>query len=261
MSKGPGPSWSFRFFLPLVAPVLVLFLWQGASDLGWIKPALLPAPLAVGKAFLDLLASGELWHHWRVSMVRVLEGFLAGSGLGILLGLGLGLSPRLERALWLVTGFLRPIPTIAWIPVLILWMGIDEGSKVTVIAVGSFWPVLLNTLRGVRDTDPKLLEVARALEKGPRTLLLRVVLPSAFPAILTGLRIAMGIAWASVVGAELIAASAGVGYLIMYAREVSQPDVMLAGVAVIGLTGILIDLAFERTERRFLRWQTRGEGQ
>ncbi len=192
--------------------------------------------------------------------MRVLQGFLLGSGLGVLLGIGLGLSPRLERALWLVSGFLRPIPTIAWIPVMILWMGIGESSKVTVIAVGSFWPVLLNALRGVRDADPKLLEVAKVLQKSTKTLLFGVILPSAFPSIFTGLRIAMGIAWASVVGAELIAASSGIGYLIMYAREVSQPDVMLAGVAVIGLTGILIDWVFSVLEERLLPWNPKGEG-
>lgn len=206
------------------------------------------------------MGSGELWGHWRVSFMRVLQGFLLGSGLGVLLGIGLGLSPRLERALWLVSGFLRPIPTIAWIPVMILWMGIGESSKVTVIAVGSFWPVLLNALRGVRDADPKLLEVAKVLQKSTKTLLFGVILPSAFPSIFTGLRIAMGIAWASVVGAELIAASSGIGYLIMYAREVSQPDVMLAGVAVIGLTGILIDWVFSVLEERLLPWNPKGEG-
>lgn len=257
---GPkGPSWTFRFLLPLLVPFLLLFLWQKASDLGFIRVTLLPSPLTVGKTFVDLMASGELWGHWRVSMARVLQGFFLGSGLGVLLGIGLGLSPWLERALWLMTGFLRPIPTIAWIPVMILWMGIGESSKVTVIAVGSFWPVLLNTQRGVRDTDPKLLEVAKVLQKGTRTLLLRVILPSAFPSIFTGLRIAMGIAWASVVGAELIAASSGIGYLIMYAREVSQPDVMLAGVAVIGLTGILIDWVFVLLEERLLPWNPKGE--
>jgi sulfonate transport system permease protein len=143
---------------------------------------------------------------------------------------------------------------------MILWMGIGESSKVTVIAVGSFWPVLLNALRGVRDADPKLLEVAKVLQKSTKTLLFGVILPSAFPSIFTGLRIAMGIAWASVVGAELIAASSGIGYLIMYAREVSQPDVMLAGVAVIGLTGILIDWVFSVLEERLLPWNPKGEG-
>ena len=247
-------SFAYRFLLPLGFPILILILWQAASDHGFLRPSLLPAPLAVVLALGDLLASGELWEHWRISFLRVVQGFLAGSLLGVTLGFTLGLSPRIERVLMLLTGFLRPIPTIAWVPMLILWMGIGESSKITVIAVGSFWPVLLNTLQGVRGTDRGYLEVARVLQKDRGTILLRVILPSALPSVLTGFRIAMGIAWASVVGAELIAASSGVGYLIMYAREVSQPDVMLVGVAVIGLTGLLIDALFLLLERRLLRW-------
>jgi sulfonate transport system permease protein len=127
-----------------------------------------------------------------------------------------------------------------------------------VIAVGSFWPVLLSASQGVRSVNPHYLEVARVLEKDRFTLLTRVILPSALPSLFTGYRVGMGIAWASVVGAELIAASSGIGYLIMYAREVSQPDVMLVGVAAIGLTGLLIDFVLLRLERVLLKWN-RGQ--
>jgi len=176
--------------------------------------------------------------------------------LGLIAGLIMGLSRSMERLLSLITGLLRPIPTIAWIPALILWMGIGESSKITVIAVGSFWPVLLSVIQGVRSTDPKYLEVARILEKDRVTLLTKVIIPSALPSIFTGLRIGMGIAWASVVGAELIAASSGIGFMIMYAREVSQPDVMLVGVAAIGLTGLLIDFLLLQLQRRLLKWNS-----
>jgi sulfonate transport system permease protein len=205
---------------------------------------------------LDLLKSGELLKNIGVSLLRVLEGFAIGAGLGLIAGFIMGLSPSMERVLSLITGLLRPIPTIAWIPALILWMGIGESSKITVIAVGSFWPVLLSAIQGVRSTDSKYLEVSRILEKDRVTLLIKVIIPSALPSIFTGLRIGMGIAWASVVGAELIAASSGIGFMIMYAREVSQPDVMLVGVAAIGLTGLLIDFLLLQLQRRLLKWNS-----
>jgi sulfonate transport system permease protein len=166
----------------------------------------------------------------------------------------------MEKSLVLVTGLLRPIPIIAWVPVLILWVGIDEASKVTVIAIGSFWPVLLNSIHGIRGTDPKFLEVARILGKSRWTILSKVIFPSALPSIFTGLRIGVGIAWTSVIGAELIAASSGVGYLIMYARELSQPDVMLVGVFSIGIVGLSIDFLLRRVERRVLRWNLVHQG-
>jgi sulfonate transport system permease protein len=237
-----------------VVPILLLVFWQQLSDHGYLKPTVMPSPVTLWLTCLEMLKSGELFHHLGVSLLRVAQGFAWGAGMGLAMGLAIGLSPLAERGLFLVTGLLRPIPTIAWVPALILWAGIDESSKVIVIAIGGFWPVLLNTLHGVQSTDRKYLEVARVLQKDRFTVLTKVVFPSALPSIFTGLRIGMGIAWASVVGAELIAASSGIGYLILYAREVSQPDVMLVGVAAIGLTGLLIDFLILKLENRLVKW-------
>jgi sulfonate transport system permease protein len=231
-----------------------------ASDHGFLKPSILPSPWIIAQTLTVLLKSGELFDNLKISLFRVLEGFGVGAGLGLILGFSMGLSRRMERALVLFTGLLRPIPTIAWVPALILWMGIGESSKVTVIAVGSFWPVLLSAIQGVRSADPKYIEVARVLEKSTYTLITNVIIPSALPSVFTGLRVGMGIAWASVVGAELIAASSGIGYMIMYAREVSQPDVMLVGVAAIGLTGLLIDFLLLKLQRRLLKWNPAWTG-
>jgi sulfonate transport system permease protein len=251
------PKYPFYFYLlPFILPVLLITVWQLASNLDWLQSSILPSPLVIAQTLLDLLKSGELLKNIAISLLRVLEGFAIGAGLGLIVGFIMGLSKSMERVLSLITGLLRPIPTIAWIPALILWMGIGESSKITVIAVGSFWPVLLSAIQGVRSTDPKYLEVARILEKDRATLLTKVIIPSALPSIFTGLRVGMGIAWASVVGAELIAASSGIGFMIMYAREVSQPDVMLVGVAAIGLTGLLIDFLLLQLQRRLLKWNS-----
>lgn len=133
-------------------------------------------------------------------------------------------------------------------------MGIDEASKVTVIAIGSFWTVLVNVIQGIRNTDKKYLEVATILEKNKFTLFTKVILPAALPSIFTGLRVGIDVSWRSVVGAELIAAASGIGYMIMYARELSQTDVMLAGVFSIGITGLLIDYSLKKLEKRLLKW-------
>ena len=186
--------------------------------------------------------------------MRVAQGFIIGAGLGILVGVQVALSRKLQTAVSLIFGVLRPIPVIAWIPVLILWMGIDEGSKITVIAIGSFWTVLVSVIEGIKNVDKKFLEVATILEKDHITLLTKVILPAALPAIFTGVRVGIDVAWRSVVAAELIAAASGIGYMIMYARELSQIDVVLVGVLSIGFTGIIIEQLLQLLEKRLLRW-------
>jgi sulfonate transport system permease protein len=242
------------FLFPLVVPIVLLVGWEALSSRGLIRASILPAPSTIWQTALEMLKSGELINHIWTSLVRVIQGFAAGGLLGLILGFLIGLSEKVERSLVLITGLLRPIPIIAWVPVLILWMGIDEASKVTVIAIGSFWPVLLNVIHGIRNTDRKFIEVGRVLEKSRLSLWWNVILPSSLPSIFTGIRVGIGIAWMSVIAAELIAASSGVGYLIMYARELSQPDVMLVGVVSIGITGLLIDVVIRRLESHFLKW-------
>lgn len=247
-------------FLALAVPVILLVVWEALSQAGIIRASILPAPSVIVLTLLKMLKTREIFVHLGISILRVFQGFALGASLGVILGILIGLFKQVEKALSIITGLLRPIPVIAWVPVLILWMGIDEASKITVIAIGSFWPVLLNTIHGIKNTDKKYLEVAEILEKNKLTLLIKVVIPSALPSIFTGLRIGVGIAWMSVIGAELIAATAGIGYLIMYARELSQPDVMLIGVFSIGITGLLIDVFLGYLEARFLKWNVNIRG-
>lgn len=206
-----------------------------------------------------MLLSGELARHLGISLLRVLQGYVVGCVLGVAVGTVMALVRKFDRALTLILGIIRPIPIIAWVPVIILWLGIGEVSKVSIIAMGTFFPVLLNTIQGIQSTDIKYREVALVLEKSHASLLLHVIFPSALPSIFTGLRLGLGTAWMSVVGAELIAASSGIGYLISYAGQLSQPDVMLVGVFTIGFIGLLIDVLIKFIQSRLLRWSDAGQ--
>lgn len=189
-----------------------------------------------------------------IATIRVAKGFLIGAVLGILVGTIIGFSKFFNRFLGSLVGIFRPVPMIAWIPLLILWLGIGEETKVSLITVGTFWPVLLNTIHGIQSVDPKLLEVAKILKKGKVTVICRVILPSALPAMFTGLRLGMGSAWSCVVAAEMIAASKGIGFMITYAREVSKPAEVMVGVFVIGTIGLLIDVVIQKIQKHILRW-------
>ena len=232
----------------------VLVMWEVGGNLGWVNPTILSKPSRVLSKFLQMAGDRSLLKHIVASLLRVLKGFFIGAGIGLLLGLLIGLSERLEAVANLFVGILRPIPPIAWIPLLILALGIGEESKVTVIAIGSFWPMLLDTIHGVKSTGKDLLELGRVLEKSKLTVITKIILPSAVPAIFTGARQAISRAWSCVVTAEMIAASSGVGFLIQYARELSQPALMFVGVAMIGLIGVMIDIIMMRLEKRLLFW-------
>lgn len=232
----------------------LLIFWEIASSNCWINPTIMSRPTKIWTKLLQVLEDGSLFLHVLASLGRVFKGFLIGAGLGLVLGLFIGLSERLEVVASLFVGILRPIPPIALIPFLILMLGIGEESKVTVIAIGSFWPMLLDTINGVKSADSELFELGRTLEKSRKTIIFKIILPSAIPAILTGARQSISRAWSCVVTAEMIAASMGVGFLIQYARELSQPALMFVGVVVIGLIGLLIDLVMMKIEKKLLYW-------
>jgi len=246
--------WLQTNYLAVLLPVVLVGIWEGVGQLGWIRTTLLPLPSAIAEVLFELMKSGELFVNLGISILRVAEGFIIGATLGVLVGVQVALVKKLRIAVSLIFGVLRPIPVIAWIPVLILWMGIDEGSKITVIAIGSFWTIFVNVVEGIKNVDKKYLEVATILVKDRNTLLLKVILPAALPSIFTGVRVGIDVAWRSVVAAELIAASSGIGYMIMYARELSQIDVVLVGVFSIGCTGIVIDKLLRLLENRLLSW-------
>ncbi len=239
----------------LLVPVLLLSLWSVASANSWLPVQILPAPGVVWQTLLDTAASGDLLTNTVISLQRVLEGFSLGAAAGLAFGLMLGLAPSLRELFDPTFLFVSQVPPIGWIPLLILVIGIDEGMKVTVIAWSTFVPVVLNMAQGVRDVPQPLRELGRVLTFDPWYQLTRVVLPSAVPAIFTGLREGMANAWQTLVAAELFASSEGLGYLITQARQLFQLELVLAMVLVLGLTGLILNGGFALIEQRLLRWQ------
>jgi sulfonate transport system permease protein len=242
-------------------PIIILLVWQSLSYLGYIKPILLPPPSQVAQTFWTLLVSGDLPRHIGISILRVLEGFGIAAVLGLSLGTAIGLSRTLDRLTDIIIQVIKPIPPIAWIPLAILWFGIGEESKVYIIFLGAFFPIIVSTIDGIRQTDQKYVELAKILEVPQIRFIRQVIIPGAFPAIMTGLRVGLMVAWMCVVAAELIAASSGIGYLIMDARQLSRSDVVLVGMITIGVTGKLMDSLIKWLERRLITWKASYAGQ
>lgn len=243
-----------NLLISIAAPILVLWGWHYVTVSGVTNQAILPSITKVVDTALTLIENGKLAGHLQISFQRVLKGFLIGAICGVVLGTLMGYSKFFHRFFGSLVGILRPIPMIAWIPLLILWLGIGEQTKVTLIAVGTFWSVLLNTIHGIQSVDYKLLEVAKVLKKTKVSVIFQVIVPSAVPSIITGLRLGFGVAWSCVVAAEMIAASKGMGYMINYARETSKPAEVLVGVFIIGLIGLLIDTILLRIQKRLVKW-------
>lgn len=242
-----------RFAQGFLVPIVLLILWEVAARNGWVKSSITSSPTAIASALWNWIQKGTLFTNVAISLWRALLGFVIGSGAGILLGIALGLSQRAYTLLRVVVGILRPIPLIAWIPIMIILAGIGEVSKLIVISIGTFWPLFLNTYDGIRGVDVKYLEVATILRKGRGETIARVVLPAAVPHIFTGLKLASGNALMGVVGAEMFAASSGIGFLVTYAKDLGQPGKMFAGVFVIALLGWILNLIVEHVETKIAK--------
>lgn len=242
------------FLASLILPVLLIALWEFAAQKQWINVSLFPSPGRIVQAFFRQIQNGKLPQNIMISLQRVILGYIFGAILGVIVGIALGLSKKAYRVFSFILELLRPIPIIAWVPVLIMWLGIGESSKVVVIIIGSFWPVFLNTYDGIRNVSDKYIEVAAMFRKTRFETITRVMVPAALPYIFTGLRIGIGSAWVSVIGAELIAAAAGLGFMISYSRELAQPANMYVAVFTIGIIGYLINVAIKWVEKRALRW-------
>ncbi|MCK9919152.1 aliphatic sulfonate ABC transporter permease SsuC [Microbacteriaceae bacterium K1510] len=237
-----------------ILPVAIIVVWQLLSSTGFIPVRVLPAPSDVVVAGWKLLLSGELPKNMWVSFWRATVGFAIGGGIGFALGLANGLSRRSERVLDSTLQMVRNIPHLALIPLVILWFGIDETAKIFLVALGVFFPVYINTQHGIRNVDPQLVEMGRTYGMTPATLFWRVYLPGALPSIFVGLRYALGIMWLTLIVAETIAASSGIGYMAMQAREFLLVDIVVLSILIYALLGKLADSAARLLERLCLSW-------
>lgn len=240
--------------LPWLVPFLLLISWQLASNIGLLHSRVLPAPTAVVAAFWQLLISGELWQHVKVSAARAMLGLFIGGGLGFILGLLNGSSKIASTLLDSTLQMIRNIPALALIPLVILWFGIDETAKLFLVAVGVFFPMYINTYHGIRAVDPQLIEMGKSYGLSPWGLYKNIIFPSALPSILVGLRFALGLVWVLLIVAETISAQAGIGYMTMNAREFLQTDIVLVGILLYALLGKLADSLALHLEKHLLRW-------
>lgn len=247
-------AWVPRRFSGLLLPLALLALAEALARSGWVAPHLFPPPSSLWATAGELLDHG-LAGHVAASATRVAIGFLAGGLAAVLIGGAVGLSPRVERLLDPTLQALRAIPSLAWVPLLLLWLGIDEAPKLTLIAIGAFFPVYMGVVAGFRDVDRKLVEVARMAGLARWALVRRVLLPAALPAVWTGLRSGLGLAWMFMVAAELIAASQGVGYLLTDGRETGRADIVLTAIVLLAVLGQASDGVMRAAERRLLRWR------
>lgn len=237
---------------------ILLGIWESVCRAGFVSPLFLPAPSDILAALTDMITGGEIGESLIASLYRIITGFAAGSLLGLLVGLVTGTSALADRAMTPLVNILYPIPKIALLPLFILWLGIGELSKVTIIALGVFFPVAMNTYSGVKNVDPLLIKVAVSFNAGWVYTMRCVVLPYALPMIFAGLRIAAGTALLLLVAAEMIAAEKGIGALILHYGDLMITDRLMAGVIVLSLLGLVFGLILEWLEKKLVPWsQTR----
>ena len=236
-----------------------LAIWWVVSTTGLANPSLLPPPVTVAKSIFELSSDGILFLSIAVSFGRALGGFLLATAIGVPLGILVGRLPAVAAVVNPWVELLRPVPPIAFLPLVVLWFGISETSKLIVVCYGALFPILINTVHGVTSVDNNLIRAARALGASPRQIFHLVVLPAAVPSIVTGMRLGAGMAIFVLVAAELLGSSAGLGWLIMDSREHFFTDRIMVGIVTLGVMGFLINHGLLMLEHRLVRWRPESE--
>lgn len=240
--------------LSWIAPVVLLASWEVLAQMGWLSPQVLPAPSKVVKTAFKLAISGTLLNDLGVSMLRAGIGFAIGGGIGFALGTLVGFSRIAEAFIDRSVQMIRAIPFLALLPLVIVWFGVGEGQKIFLVSLGVAFPIYINTTLGIRQVDPKLLELGRVQGLGTWQLIRRIILPGALPSILTGIRYSLATAWLALVVAETIGAQSGLGFLAMDAREFLRTDVIVLTIVIYALIGVAADSIAKLLERRLLAW-------
>jgi sulfonate transport system permease protein len=254
------PGWLHNWrtpevFLRLLSPIALLFLWELASQLGLIPQRIIAAPSQIGGTLWAMIVSGELGKHLLVSLQRALLGLSIGVSVGVVAALITGLSKRGEVILDSPMQMLRTIPSLALVPLFILWFGIGEFTKIALIVTGTTFPVYLNLFAGIRNIDPKLIEAANTLGLNRRELIWHVILPGSLPSFFVGLRYSLGISWLALVFVEQINTTAGIGFLASDARDFMRTDVIVICLLIYSVLGLLIDGLIRTLERFALAWR------
>ncbi|WP_176057185.1 ABC transporter permease subunit [Paraburkholderia sp. BCC1876] len=249
ISKGTLYRW-----LSWLVPVLVLVLWQVAAQVGLIAPQVLPAPSSVAATALELARSGELFVHLGVSLLRAATGFAIGGSVGLALGVLVGFSPLAQALLDRSVQMVRAVPFLAMLPLVIVWFGVGEVAKIFLVALAVLFPMYINTMLGIRQIDPKLMELAKVIGLDWTAIVRRIVLPGAMPSILTGVRYALAHAWLALVIAETLATTKGIGFLAMDAREFLQTNVILLTIVIYAIIGVVADALVRLLEAHYLSW-------
>lgn len=251
----PGPALQGALFV-----ALLLAAWEGASALGWLRPFQFPPPSRIAGAAWEMAVSGfpegqRIWTHAAVTLARIFQGFALAMVLAIPLGLVIGRSPVLDAMTLPIVTFARSVATLSLLPLAIVWFGIGELSKVVLIAYACFWVMLTNTVAAVKYVDPVLIRAARTMDVSGARLFLQVVLPAATPRLIAGARVALGVGFMVIVGAEMVGTIQGLGALIMEARTFYRTDLSIVGMAALALLGLGLTGALAWLERVLLPWQ------
>lgn len=236
----------------VILPLAIILIWQLVSHYEIVNNYILPSPLHIYLRCIELIKDGSLQQNILASLIRVIIGFFIALLLSIPLGIILGLNSRVKLFLNPILNFFQQIPGIAMIPIFILWLGIDESSKIAIIVYSAIFPILLNTINGIETTDKNLLEVAIINGISKVGLAYRVYLPSMLPSLFVGLRLGLSYCWRSLVAVELLGASEGLGYLIQQGRELAQPETMFLGVLILGIIGMIFDNLSKAIERKIV---------
>lgn len=255
LSGGLATRLASRFAVAIAVPVLGLVLWELAASAGWLNARLMPPPSRTLATLWSLAQTGELYRHIAATTLRVLIGFAIGAAAATVAGALVGYFATLRRLVDPTLQALRAIPSIAWVPLFILWFGIFETSKVVLIAVGVFFPVYLGVVGAILGVDRKIVEVGRMFRLSGFALVRRILLPAVLPTYIVSLRAGLGLGWMFVVAAEFMGASEGLGYLLVDGQQLGKPDQVLASIIVFAIVGKLTDSILLAATAPLLRWQ------